>query len=103
MGYKLIITRNAEILLDELIYYLLVELDNRQAAKRLFDEVKKIYDRIELNPYQFPRCRDLYLRRKGYYEAIIPSMNYKVVFIIDIYDVYILGIFHNLENYQEKL
>ncbi len=39
----------------------------------------------------------------GYYEAIIPNMNYKIIFSVDIYDVYILGIFHDLENYQEKL
>ena len=33
------------------------------------------------NPYQFPKSRDMYLAKKGYYEVVIPQMNYIYVFI----------------------
>ena len=39
---------------------------------------------------------------KGYHEAIVPQMNYIVVFDVKDNVVNILGIFHQLENYQQK-
>lgn len=75
MDYKLNISIHAEELLDNLIYYLLNKYDNVQAAKHLIDEMDKMYKRIKDNPFQFPICRDEYLRDKGYYEAVLPDMN----------------------------
>ena len=74
-----------------------------QAAKHLLDSIDTIYDRLELNPFQFPECRDAYLTKKGYHEAIVPDMNYIIIFNVrnDIVDI--IGIFHQLENYQSKL
>ena len=54
MGYRLLITRRAEDLLDNLVGYLLLELGNKPAAVRLLDGVEKIYCRLEQNPFQFP-------------------------------------------------
>ncbi len=65
--------------------------------------IDTIYDRLELNPFQFPECRDAYLTKKGYHEAIVPDMNYMIIFNVrnDIVDI--IGVFHQLENYQSKL
>jgi hypothetical protein len=79
MGYKLIITEQAEELLDKLIYYLLHNIKNEQAAIHLLDSVDKIYDRMEDNPFQFPECRDLYLSHLGYREAVLVDMKYLVI------------------------
>lgn len=103
MAYKSIITDRAEELLDRLVYYLLVDLKNEQAASHLLDSISKIYDRIEDNPLQFSKCRDLVLKSKGYREAILTDMGYLVVFSIEEDTVYILGVFHELENYNRKL
>ena len=40
---------------------------------------------------------------KGYHEAVIGRMNYTIVFNISADVVNIVGIFHQLENYQKKL
>ncbi len=55
--------------------------------------------RREENLYQFPDSKDPYLLRRGYKEAYISDMEYKMVFRIDDNDVYVVGLFHNLEDY----
>lgn len=103
MAYKLIITKHADELLDNIPHYLIYQLANEQAAVRFLDEIKNIYDRLEENPLQFPVSEDTYLANKGYREALIGQMNYIIVFSVGADVVNIVGIFHQLENYQKKL
>ena len=103
MAYKLNITKHADELLDKLIYHLVNGLKNKQAAIHLFDSIDSVYDRLENNPYQYPVCRDTYLAKKGYREAVVPQMNYIVIFDAREDVVNVVGIFHRLENYQSKL
>ena len=103
MAYKLIVTEHADELLDNILRHLIYQLKNEQAAAHLLDEMKKIYDRLEENPLQFPYSRDKYLAHKEYHEAIVGQMNYTIVFSVRADVVYIVGIFHQLENYQNKL
>ena len=74
MVYKLNVTDHADELLDNLVYHLIYRLKNKEAAKHLLDSVESIYDRLVENPYQFPKSRDMYLAKKGYYEAVIPQI-----------------------------
>lgn len=103
MVYKVNVTEHAEELLDDLVYYLIYRLRNEQAAVHLFDGIEKIYVRFEENPYQFPESRDIYLNRLGYREAVVTDMDYVIVFRIEEDQVYVLGIFHQLENYRRKI
>ena len=103
MAYKLIVTEHADELLDNILYYLVYQLKNRQAARHLLEEMDSIYDRLEENPWQFPLSRDVYLANKGYHEAVVRQMSYTIVFGIKENTVKIVGIFHHMENYQKKL
>lgn len=103
MKYNLIVTGKANIQLDERVFYLIYTLDNKEAAAHLLDEVNKIYDRLEENPFQFPFCRDEHMKRMEYREAIVLNMDYILIFRIEQHRVYILGFFHQLENYQYKM
>lgn len=103
MAYKLTVTRHANELLDNILHYLVYQLNSKQAAGHLLDEINYIYDRLEENPLQFPLSRDTYLADKGYHEAVCRQMKYTIVFSISGDIVYIAGIFHQLENYQKKL
>lgn len=103
MAYKLIVTEHADELLDRILCYLIYQLKNEQAAVHLLDEMNHIYDRLEENPLQFPLSRDTYLAKKGYHEAVCGQMNYTIIFSVREDAVNIAGIFHQLENYQEKL
>lgn len=103
MAYKLIITEKANELLDNSVNYLLKSLNNKQAAIHLLDDIERVYERLEENPFQFPVCKDPYLASKGYREIVIPGMKYILFFSIDKEKVYVLGIFHQLESYQNKM
>lgn len=103
MGYRLKVTEHAEELLSDLVYYLIYHLKNEHAAAHLFDEIEKIYIRLEENPYQFPKSRDTYLNRLEYREAVLTDMDYVIVYRIEEDHIYVLGIFHQLENYRRKI
>ena len=103
MAYRLIVSERADELIDSSIYYIVNKLKNSDAALHLLDEISSIYDRLEDNPYQFGDSKDDYLRSKGYREAIVTGMQYKIVFRVDNDKVYIVGLFHDLEDYQSKV
>ena len=103
MAYKLNVTEHADELLDNHVYHLIYRLKNEQAAEHLLDSIVVIYDRLEVNPFQFAECRDAYLAKKGYREAVVPQMNYIIIFDVRDDVVNVVGIFHQLENYQNKL
>lgn len=102
MAYKLTVTEHADELLDNLVYHLLYRLKSEQAARHLLDGIENVYERLEENPLQFPLSRDMYLASKGYHEAIVPQMNYVVVFNMKEDAVNVVGVFHQLENYQKR-
>ena len=103
MAYHLIITERADELIDRLTAYLVNNLKNPDAASHFLDELEAIYDRLQDNPYQFSESKDEYLFLRGYREALFLEMNYRVVFRTDEQSVYILGVFHTLEDYGRKV
>ena len=82
---------------------MIYHLKNQQASEHLLDGIDSIYDRLETNPFQFPLSRDIYLANKGYHEAVVPQMDYVVIFDVRVEVVNVVGVFHQLENYQSKL
>ena len=103
MAYNLIITNRADKLIDSRVFYIINKLNNTQAARNLLDGISDVYERLEENPHQFPDSKDNYLKEKGYKEALISDMQYKVVFRIEGENVYVIGFFHNLEDYPSKI
>ena len=103
MAYKINVTEHANELFNNLVYHLIYCLRNEQAAEHLLDSIDTIYDRLEVNPFQFAECRDAYLAKRGYREAVVSQMNYIIVFDVKADVVNVVGIFHQLENYQSKL
>ncbi len=103
MAYKLNITDQANDLLDDIVYYLLFRLKTKQGAEHLLDALDQIYMRLEENPLQFPLCRDLLLSNRGFREAVVPQMDYIVIFCVQDDTVSVVGIFHQLENYIRRI
>ena len=103
MIYNLVITDRADELIDASVSYIVNKLKNPQAAVHLLDGISEIYDRLEENPYQFGDAKDDYLKNRGYKEALVSDMQYKIVFRIDDNTVYVVGLFHDLEDYPTKV
>lgn len=105
MAYKLKITERASELLDNLVFYLLTQFKSNQSAAHLLEGVSSIYNRLEECPFQFPECEDFFLKRREYRKAKIPELSYVMIFRVeeDSQIVYVMGIFHELEDYKGKL
>lgn len=105
MKYKLITTVNAEELLDNIMKYLVNKLKNLQAASNLLDEIEYIYSNLENSPGMYACPYDSFMKSNAYRKAVIPHYDYVIIFRIDeeTKTVYILGYFHDLELYRNKL
>ncbi|MBQ7706720.1 MAG: type II toxin-antitoxin system RelE/ParE family toxin [Lachnospiraceae bacterium] len=103
MAYKLTISERADEMIYERVGYLINKLSSENAAEHLITGIESVYDRLEENPYQFPESKDELLFRLGYREALIPDMEYRLIFRIESEEVYIVAFFHELEDYINKL
>jgi len=65
MAYKLNVTEHADELLDNLMYYLIYRLKNKQAAKHLLDGIDVIYDRWRSIPFNLQIVEMHILPRKA--------------------------------------
>ncbi|MDO9493596.1 type II toxin-antitoxin system RelE/ParE family toxin [Acetobacterium sp.] len=105
MRYKLIITESAEELLDHIVSHLVNQLKNPQAAGNLLIEIEHVYDNLEFNPKMYAYSDELLMKTKGYRKALVPHYNYIIIFRIEEenHTVFIMGYFHELELYKNKL
>ena len=103
MLYKLVVTDEMERLVDERVGYLLNKFKSHQAASHLLDGIEEIYDYLETNPEIYRESQDPFLSAFHYREAKVNEMDYIIVYKILEDTVYILGLFHSLENYSQKM
>lgn len=103
MDYNLIITEAAEHQLEQIIFYLLYELENSSAATHLLNQIERLYIHLKENPFQFPLLEHPYFPTKKYCKAVILTTNYLIIYRIENKCVYIIGFFHQSENYFLKL
>ena len=103
MAYNIYTTEEMEYLLDKSVSYLLNKFKSEQAAKHLLAGVSNIYDTLEDNPFLYRVSDDPYMKSMNYHEAKVKDMDYMVIYKVVDNDVYMLGIFHTLEKYSEKM
>lgn len=105
MQYKLIITERAEELLDSILNYIINKLKNPQAAGNLLTEIEHVYENLESNPEMYTYSKDLFIKSRGYRIAVVSHYDYVIIFRIakEINTVFIMGYFHYLELYRNKL
>ncbi|WP_026666806.1 type II toxin-antitoxin system RelE/ParE family toxin [Butyrivibrio sp. AE2005] len=103
MTYRIIVTERANELIDSHIYYIYNILKNPNATGHLLDMIEDIYNRLEETPFQFADSKDGFLKSCGYKEAFVSEMDYKLIFRVDDKIIYVVGFFHNLEDYTTKV
>ncbi len=105
MSYNLTITERAEELLDHILYYIIKQLENSQAAENLMNEIEQVYDNLEYNPKMYAYLEDAFFKSGGYRKAVVPHYDYVIIFRVEEENknVYIVGFFHDLESYKNKL
>ncbi len=103
MTYEVLFTEKVAMQYERAILYLLEEIKSKQAKDHLQAEMRTLVRRMRDNPFQFPIIDDPVLATRDYRQAVLPDMFYKVIFRIEGGKVYILGFFHDRENYQYKV
>ena len=105
MDYKLHITEQAVEQLDWIISYLVSNLKNPTAARKLLSEIEIIYSYLESDPHIYPQCDDPFLRTRVTTKQLSIIFQYVILFLIDDKSrtVYISGLFHEKKIMARKL
>lgn len=99
MNCKLLITKEAKRDIDEIISYIVNELNNPAAAKNLLAKIQSGFDTVSHNPYAFELCQDKRLKECGYRKIVVNNyiIFYKIGANCNI--VYIMRVIYGRRNY----
>ena len=103
MDYKVIISELAEAQLDHIVFYILSELSNEQAAISVLNDAEEIKLRLthvagSLKLSDHPRLREL-----GYRIIHFKRHQYIMAYKIQGKEVHVEGIYHCSQDYQNVL
>jgi plasmid stabilization system protein ParE len=103
MDYRLVISRQAHLDVDNITAYIAVKLRNPQAAARFLDDVEKCYLSVVKNPHLYILCPEEPLRNKGYRRVLIK--NYIVFYHIDEPEnkIFIVRVIYGSRDYSKLL
>lgn len=103
MEYKVYITEDAERDLDSFIYYLLFEKLNEQAAASLLDDFEATKKQLSLVAGSLNPCTNEKLKAQGYKRINFLYHRYFIIYHINGTNAIIDNIFHELQDYENKL
>jgi plasmid stabilization system protein ParE len=103
MVFKLIISREAERDIDEIVQYIAIELKNPTAAAGFLDDVEEAYLNVVQSPRMYSFCNDEQLRKKDYHKVLLK--NYIMVYRVsnDKESVVVLRVFYGRMDYLRLL
>lgn len=103
MEYKVIITSDAENDLDGFIKYLLFEKKNEQAASSVLNDFQATVKSLSQVAESLKLCDNPKLKSLGYRRINFLSHRYFMLYRIDEDKVIVDSIFHELQDYENKM
>ncbi len=103
MDYNVLISDKAQAQLDKFIYYILVELGNEQAAIRVLEDAEETKVRLSRTAGSLKLCDNEKLRVLGYRMIHFGRHRYFMLYRIDGNTAYVEGIYHELQDYGNKI
>lgn len=103
MEYKVLVTQDAEEDLDKYLWYLIYEKGNRQAAKHVLDDFEKTKNLLSKVAGSLNACENPRLRMLGYKKINFINHRYFMLYRIVGDEVIIDAIFHELQDYENKM
>ena len=103
MAYKLIVSKDADRDIDEIVSYIAHELKNTQAAISFLADVEQSYWHVTENPLMYSLCNDERLQEAGY--RIIAIKRYLVIYRVDEArkSVFIVRVVYGARDYSKLL
>ena len=99
MGFKVVLTSQAQLDFRNIIYYLIHELKNEQATISVTNDMENTIERLSYMASGLKLC-DPRLRDLGYRTIHFKRHNYFMLYRIQDDMVYVDAIYHNLQNYE---
>ena len=103
MDYKVVITSDAEEDLDKFISYLLFEKRNPQAAANVLNDFEETKLSLSRSAGSLKLCDNPRLQALGYRKIHFLSHRYFMLYRIENNFVIVDGIFHELQDYENKI
>ena len=103
MVYKIVLMRDAEEDLDRYITYLLLEKRSEQAARNLLNDFEATKTSLTSVAGSLKLCDNPALRELGYRRINFLSHRYFMLYRIEGDMVYVDNIFHELQDYENKM
>ncbi len=103
MGYRIVVTSDAEEDLNRFIDYLLLEKKSEQAAKNVLDDFEATKESLKYVADSLKLCDNPRLKELGYRRVNFLSHRYFMMYRIVGQMVFIDNIFHQLQDYEDKM
>lgn len=103
MDYRVVVTKDAEEDLDQFIKYLIFEKENMEAAQNVLDDYDATIQTLKIVAGSLKLCENPRLRQLEYRR--INFLNHRYFMLYRIVDnlVFIDNIFHDLQDYENKI
>ena len=103
MDYKIVVTSDAEEDLDRFLQYLLFEKKNEPAAGNILDDFGDTLNCLKNVAGSLSLCENQRLRALGYHRINFLRHRYFMLYRIEENTVFIDDIFHELQDYENKM
>ena len=103
MGYKVVVTSDAENDLDQFIQYLLFKKKNFQAAQSVLNDFEATKKSLVQVAESLKLCENPRLQMFGYRRINFLSHRYFMLYRIEEDIVFIDNIFHELQDYENRM
>lgn len=103
MDYKVNLMQSAEEDLDRFVAYLLLEKKSEQAAKNLLDDFQKTIESLSYVAGSLKLCENPKLSKMGYRRMNFLEHRYFMLYRLEENMVFIDSIFHELQDYENKM
>lgn len=103
MDYKIALMRDAEADLDRFVIYLLLEKKSEQAARNLLNDFEVTKASLTNVAGSLKLCDNPKLRELEYRRINFLSHQYFMLYRIENDTVYVDNIFHELQDYENKM
>lgn len=103
MDYKVVVTRDAEEDLERFVKYLIMEKENMQAAENVLNDYDATIESLKHVAGSLKLCDNPGLRQLEYRRINFLNHRYFMLFRIVDNVVFVDNIFHELQDYENKI
>ena len=103
MDYKVVVTKDAEEDLERFIKYLIIGKESMQAAENVLNDYDATIESLKHIAGSLKLCDNPRLRQLDYRRINFLSHKYFMLYLIVDHVVFVDNIFHELQDYENKM